>query len=184
MPKKPLPDHFLSEMQTFARELETESERGSIILAASMLEEALGLLLKTSLHGNVSEDLKRELFFGQGAMASFSSRIKLCYGLGHISENEFKALNVIREIRNSFAHFGKPSPSLGDQKYTARMDNITGLFPIEYDAAPRMRFVQFCSALTITLTHMRLGMIHPAKQHPELPWEFRTIVFGDDAEEG
>ncbi|MEL6412400.1 MAG: hypothetical protein AAGK67_18120 [Pseudomonadota bacterium] len=134
MAKKKLPDHFLKDMQALAKELEAESERGTVILSASMLEEALGLILRTAIHADVDDKIQRELFLGQGAMASFSARSKLCYVFGYISSDEFKAIDTIREIRNQFAHFSAPTPQLSEQRFTDKMANVRGLFPVEYDA--------------------------------------------------
>jgi len=79
----------------------TESDRAAAILVGSYLEILLGKLLRTKF---IQNPVVEDLFKGTGALATFSSRIVLCYALGYIEDNTYRDLNLVRRIRNHFAH--------------------------------------------------------------------------------
>jgi DNA-binding MltR family transcriptional regulator len=88
------------------KELEAESDRGCILVAASALDVFLEELLKTRLVAD-QHTLKyavRALFEPMGPLATFSAKIKLAYGLGLISRTDFTDLEKIRRIRNIASH--------------------------------------------------------------------------------
>jgi hypothetical protein len=91
------PDYLSNE---FVAALKGESDRACAILGASLLEELLLRLFQKSL----LEDAPKELFEGNGPLSTFSGRIKLAYFLGMISTDEYSELDLIRRIRNDFAH--------------------------------------------------------------------------------
>jgi DNA-binding MltR family transcriptional regulator len=66
------------------------------------LEEQLKQILSAFMVDDAKSD---ELLDGAHApLSSFSSRITACYALGLISEAEHHDLNLLRKIRNDFAH--------------------------------------------------------------------------------
>jgi DNA-binding MltR family transcriptional regulator len=67
------------------------------------LDNRLQALLE-SFFVELSKERKKALFVGNGCLAMFSSRIKLSYALGLIGEAERHDLDIIRHIRNDFAH--------------------------------------------------------------------------------
>lgn len=85
-------------------ELQRESHRGGVLLGAAMLDDCLLKLLQ----GFVIDDakaVKRLLDSGANApLGSFSARTLSAYCLGLISEDEFTDIEIIRDIRNKFAH--------------------------------------------------------------------------------
>lgn len=87
-------------------EMFSESDRGCILIGASVLDETLGLYLRSRLERNdhVAKHAAEALFSGMGPLSSFSSRIKLAYCLGLIEKWEFEDLERIRKIRNKAAH--------------------------------------------------------------------------------
>ena len=80
-----------------------ESDRGCALILSSNLENRLGKLIK-ELCVNLTKEVEKRLFCGTGGFATFSSRIDTCYALGQIGEEEYRDLNLIRKIRNEFAH--------------------------------------------------------------------------------
>jgi len=79
-----------------------ESDRGAVLVAGTMLDERLKEILKSFL-----SDSKSTLNLIEGfnaPLGTFSSRIAACFSLGLIQKNEFDELNIIRKIRNEFAH--------------------------------------------------------------------------------
>ncbi len=86
----------------FIAKLATESERSAIILGAAKLDQALENLLKKVLNCNLGG--ADNLFDQDRPLASFAVKISLCHRLG-IIDNDFEhALQMIRKVRNDFAH--------------------------------------------------------------------------------
>ena len=119
MPKKSL-EHF--DLDAFSARLGSESDRACAVLGAALLDAKL-------------EDLFRERFLAyqdellgnSGPLGSFSSRIRLACALAWISEDARHDLDVIRDIRNTFAHSFDHELSFIDQSVAARCSNLRSL---------------------------------------------------------
>jgi DNA-binding MltR family transcriptional regulator len=84
-------------------ELDKESDRGAVLVAGAMLEEALKEVLVMHLVPNPTAT--DPLFDGPTApLQSFSSKIDAGYRLGIISDRFCRDMHVIRRIRNTVAH--------------------------------------------------------------------------------
>jgi len=90
----------LTDWDGFFKELQNESPRAAVIIASAFLDAQLREILLNSFVDDekVSEELLDSDLF------AFSSRIKIAYCLGLISESIYHDLNIIRKIRNKFAH--------------------------------------------------------------------------------
>jgi DNA-binding MltR family transcriptional regulator len=78
-----------------------ESDRGAALLAASFVENHLGSMLKSKMK---NRDKAQDLFEGAGGLATFSQRISIAYAFGFIGKPERDDLELLRRIRNHFAH--------------------------------------------------------------------------------
>lgn len=99
----PLGDNFAHYFDKYYRLIKRESDRGAILVSASLLESSLRNLLECRL---LSSDDKDDKLFG-GAMAplaTFFARTEMAYRLGIISTDTKNMLNVFRKLRNDFAH--------------------------------------------------------------------------------
>lgn len=87
----------------FKSEFENESDRASVILAVSMLDEVLTSLLKIRLvHSATASD---PLFDNANSpLSTFSCKIDFAYRIGLISNKMCRDIHIIRKIRNEFAH--------------------------------------------------------------------------------
>lgn len=85
-------------------ELSGESDRASIILMASMLDEALTFRLSKALPFLPSETEYEEIFRLEGPLGTFSSRMEIACLFGFIEDETYQQLNIIREMRNACAH--------------------------------------------------------------------------------
>jgi DNA-binding MltR family transcriptional regulator len=85
--------------------LTSETDRGCALMAVAYLDQELRRLL-TSFLVKDDETVKR-LFEGYGPLSSLSSRIDLAYCLGLLSKPATRDLNLVRKIRNSYAHLSK-----------------------------------------------------------------------------
>ena len=91
-------------MVKLATELDKESDRALVILAASYLENLLWELIGTIMQVE-EKDVNKLLFEESNApLSTFSSRINMAYCLGLIDKDQKSDLDQIRHIRNEFAH--------------------------------------------------------------------------------
>jgi hypothetical protein len=94
------------EFLKFRSALSKETDRGCALFASSYLEKALSDLIYCALA--FDKNIEKDLFSGTTPLATFSSRIKIAYYLGKISKVEKRDLELIRKIRNEFAHSADP----------------------------------------------------------------------------
>ena len=109
-------------------ELQGQSDRGMVLIAAAYLEEILGVMLGAHLVDvDVDRDLRKSLLTDPGSpFGTFSSRIKGTYALGLIGPDMRHNLDVIRDVRNLFAHHYRKlefaSPDVNDHFKSMRPD--------------------------------------------------------------
>ena len=92
----------IEEFKNFRHSLFEESDRGCALMAAAFIEEKIGELLRAFCIENKKS--YERLFENNGALATFSSKIDLAFLLGLIPKNIFDDLQLLRKIRNDFAH--------------------------------------------------------------------------------
>jgi hypothetical protein len=91
------------DLDLIIRELKAQSDRGAAIIAASLLEQ----LLEDAIVARFRPLLKgqKELLFGpMRPLSSFSAKIELGYAIGLYGEVAHKNFDMIRDVRNKFAH--------------------------------------------------------------------------------
>lgn len=103
-----------------------ESDRGSVIVGASMLEHLLEKLIRKKLFAATKGSRKestKSLFERNGPFSSFWSNINFTYALGIIDEDIYNSLELIRKIRNEFAH-NYDMVSFDDTKISNKMKKL------------------------------------------------------------
>jgi len=86
----------------FLKEFQGETDRGAALVGAALIDDRLERLLKSHF---ISCKQANELLCSSTApLGSFSARTKVAYCLGLITELEHNECNLIRRIRNEFAH--------------------------------------------------------------------------------
>lgn len=134
-----------NELKPFFEKFLEETDRACGILSGVLLDSILESLLRKLLLPSVPN----EIFGAHGVLGTFAAKIELSYYLGHISSEEFFELNLIRKIRNDFAH--------------AINHNLTfGTSPV----VDRVNCLQFPKLLT--------DYIHLAKKPPK-PKELQAV---------
>lgn len=98
-----LESKILEKISLFNKEIETASDRACAIVCAAFLDDLMQELLLEFLCDD-SNTQNNKLFNQNGPLATFSSKIFLAYRLGLIGRYEYDCLNLIRRIRNNFAH--------------------------------------------------------------------------------
>lgn len=90
----------------FAEDLQAErNARPLVIIGASKVDHLLSETLRTFLLPKIAKPKDQdELLDGDGPLATFSVRIKLCRRLGLIDETLYLALERLRALRNFSAH--------------------------------------------------------------------------------
>lgn len=78
-----------------------ESDRGAAVLAGSYVENLLGSYL---IHCMEDKSVKDKIFSSNGPLSSFSQRIEVAQAFGYIDKKTASRLDLIRKIRNHFAH--------------------------------------------------------------------------------
>lgn len=94
-------DLSLGEWNQMVGAFHNESDRGAAILSGSFAEHALGQYLKFRIRDKKVAD---ELFNAMGPLSSFSQRIAIAYAFDLISPAQYKDFEIIRKVRNHFAH--------------------------------------------------------------------------------
>lgn len=86
--------------------LMNESDRACALMAAAFLDDQLKELLSANFVDDKS--VRNRLLDQRGPLATFSSRIDMAYALGLIGKKALYDLNILRKIRNEFAHTAAP----------------------------------------------------------------------------
>jgi len=94
--------NLIEDIQKVYDVLNHDSDLACILIGTSYLSELLGSAIKTVLKKcSTTENL---LTPGKGILGSFKSRVDLAYCLNIIPKEDRKDLDIIGNIRNSFAH--------------------------------------------------------------------------------
>ncbi len=115
--KKPLAYEIQTKLgiEAFRLSLLDESDRGLVLVGAAFIEEQLEALLRAhflfeeSLQNSTSEETGKfgkivNKLFGYGPLGSFYAKADMAYSLGLIPEWEHWRIDLLRDVRNSFAH--------------------------------------------------------------------------------
>ena len=91
------------DLEAFESELYGENDRATAVLFGSLMERSLEELLRTTMRTEGSA----AIFGSDGILGSFSSKIAMAYSLKQIGPVCRHDLNIIRQLRNEFAHSKK-----------------------------------------------------------------------------
>lgn len=142
--QKELHDKSIEDILIFRQALDRESDRGCALFAVSYIDDALGMLLKASLVSGSAID--KDLLGGTAPLSTFSSRILMSFYLGKISQDCRRDLDLLRKIRNDFAHNSK-AISFSESSIADRCRELSFSFR-EKKTNPRAHFTSaICSIL-------------------------------------
>lgn len=91
----------VTEEHYYDKAYKEESDRGKVILGAARLDDLLRLLISRALING--DDASQDDILDR-TLQSFGAKISSAYRFGLISETEYKNLQIIKDIRNGFAH--------------------------------------------------------------------------------
>jgi hypothetical protein len=89
-------------------EISKESDRASIILLATMLDDCIIVRLANGFGVKVDSEEFDHIFRYEGPLGSFSSRTEIASLFKIIDEATFQQLHCMREMRNACAHTKRP----------------------------------------------------------------------------
>lgn len=170
-------------MHIFSDEFNKESDRACVILSAAMIENELENLLKRSLIPSTkrSDDL---FDTATSPLGNFSSKIIMAYRLGIISKKLYNSINIIRKIRNQFAH-DIYECNFGNEKVkdkVRQLENMTKIVEQEPQLSeklknsPRNQFQLICTKILFYLsTGKTISSITPCTEKPD-EWIFGNTI--------
>jgi len=127
-------DEVLQDFDAFLREFQDESDRGSALLGAILLDERLRKILEAFL---VNSDSSKRLLSGFNApLQSFWSRTEAAHAPGLVSDDEYDNLSLVRNIRNEFAHHSH-GLTFNSEGVSSLCRNLTAGFIIKREEASR-----------------------------------------------
>lgn len=95
---------FLSDDErSLMRVLDFDSDRAIALIVGSMIENRLKDTILERMVRN--DEIENELFRASGALGPFSTKIHLARLMGLVSEDAYKDLVRLKDIRNRFAHY-------------------------------------------------------------------------------
>ena len=116
---RPVTPEALSDAQD---EFQNESDRGCALLGAAQVEHLLGQAIQKHLERG-EETGQRLLLAPDAPLGTFSSRTLAAYSLGIIGPTTKGDIDVIRDIRNDFAHT-VASLDFSNQSIAGRCNNL------------------------------------------------------------
>lgn len=125
-------------LQIFLVTLGTESERSAVVLGAERVNVSLENNLKKFLRPCPDDD--DPLFSASRPLGTFSGKIELAYRLGLIDLKFKQALNMVRKLRNDFAH-AITVETLQEGKHASRVAALFALMKTEDDTVMVMASV-------------------------------------------
>ncbi len=138
------------------------STHGMVIVNVSLLDEQLEALLTAYFIDKPKA--VNELLDDPGCLSTFGARIKLSFVLGLISAKEFDMLNLIRKIRNDFAHNSRATSfSQSPIKDRCLALDVTK-FPTSGEQCdpknPQEKFIASYGFLLLSIIHRREHLNH------------------------
>ena len=140
--------HTAAQITAFLEELEKQTDRGAALVAAAVLDEILEILITERLI-EVSQ-VRHDALFGRGKpLDLFSAKIELGFQLGLYPNAARIQFEMIREVRNKFAHRIEPlkfdDPKIKEEITSRRTPHSPKNKP------PREEFWQMFAALASIL---------------------------------
>jgi hypothetical protein len=179
-PASPLKERA-SEMGKFVLGLAEEGERSAVVLGASRADALLEELLRTALkrHPGGSDNL----FDPDRPLGTFSARIALAFRMGVIDDSCGHALQMLRKIRNDFAHSSSRA-TLSESRHRSRVVELVreakkvgkhyDKMDLWFDKCdPTLR--SFCAAVSVVLSRLDFAAIDAKQVEPPFTASLRDF---------
>lgn len=147
--------------------IEGESDRGVALLLAATLDNQLAQMLRSAM---VDSHISDKLIFDERApLSSFSARIDASLAMGQIDAGVHRDLEMVRKIRNLFAHHPMDLDFKDQQVYdqiraTEAFQSVFSAPPERKGTIERVGFLVTCFMISSLLFHS-----HEAKKIAKYP---------------
>ena len=155
----------LASLNRFLTVVREQDDRAMVLSLATFLEETLGRLLLAYLR---TCKATKELVEGFNApLGTLGSRIKAAFALGLVTEDQYKDLEILRKVRNQFAHDWE-GVSLARNDISALVGQLSGYTvdqrPIQGGTSERLlpTLSTCCIELQIFVGRIEDGKAEPA----------------------
>jgi hypothetical protein len=139
------------DLAKFVEELKRETDRGLPLVGAALIDDRLRETLRSFLcEGPTSAKL---LDLPNAPLGSFSARAQACYCLGLIDSSEYAEIELIRKVRNEFAH-AKHGTSFQTERLKGLCSSLKSDLPEgeNYPTGdPKFRFINAVVCLVLRL---------------------------------
>jgi len=143
-------DEDLKYFSEFLAEFQAETDRGAALVGAALIDTRLDALLRS--HFVKSKAVEDLMDAGNAPLGTFSARIKMAHALGLVTDLEFSECEIIRRVRNMFAH-GVHGLTFKDQRLSDLCNNLKANTPDgqRFDGNPRRLFINSVIILSLAL---------------------------------
>ena len=139
------------DLAKFVAELQRETDRGLPLVGTALIDEKLRDTLEAFfIEGKLANKLLDE---PNSPLGTFSSRLDASFALGLIDEHEYYEINLLRKVRNEFAH-SKHGVSFKTAKITGLCSSLKSSLPEGENyplADPRFRFINAVVCIVLRL---------------------------------
>ncbi len=167
-------DKAFSDLNRFMKLVHDQDDRAMVLSMGSFIEEALGSLLLAYFRNCKAT---RELVEGFNApLGTLGARIKAVYAFGLVGEDQFKDMEILRKVRNLFAHDWE-GISLERNDVAALIGQLSGYSfeGVSKDGPPRERLTRTIGCIATEL-HIFAGRILLGKQNKAHDVSFRLTT--------
>jgi hypothetical protein len=161
----------LEEKARLSWKLRLETDRGCALAAAPYLDNLLGECF--TRHFGHAGKLVSKLLDHRGAVGTFSSRIDWIFALGLVPTIAHRELDLIRRIRNDFAHSSDPDLRFEGSPISDRCRELS--FWTTKKPRPRERFLRSFGALYMLIAGVtdKTPAVEP---FPDADWSARVAA--------
>lgn len=168
------PMNTADRIANFISELESESDRGSILICAIYCENALKRILTA---GSLGEDYVKNIINRASGLNSWR---EVAYSFGLISEKESDAIKLIGEIRNKIAHDGvvdgKPFSSVNVREKVTKMPFIPDSIKSSMvNGTTQEKIFKYAFVLSSAETVLKLERRAESVKRPQVPSETEQL---------
>ncbi|MGB6306438.1 MAG: hypothetical protein WBF89_01505 [Steroidobacteraceae bacterium] len=140
------------ETEAVVGDLDDESDRTAILVAATAIEDALEQALMQRMPALATDNDARVKVFGpEGTISTYSAKILIAYAIGILDRKARKEIDVVRHIRNACAHSRKSlslqTPALADAIKGALGEDVVAKLRDQEPATLRRAFICHIAAL-------------------------------------
>lgn len=143
-------DHA-EDLAKFVEELKKETDRGLPLVGTALIDEKLRDTLEAFFVTKRSASKLLDEF--NSPLGTFSSRLEACFALGLIDEYEYSEINLLRKVRNEFAH-SKHGVSFKTEKIASCCSSLKSSLPEGENyplSNPRFRFMNAVVCIVLRL---------------------------------